>query len=66
VTILGDWILRQIHAASIAQLKAMPVADLKALWDRYPSDGSSLVDGHDLDDVHLVLNLLGHGDYCAV
>ena len=52
--------------ARIAALQAKSVDDLKALWDRYPDDGSSIVDGHDLDEVHLVLNMKGHGDYCAV
>lgn len=63
---LGDWIRQQMYEDRIARLKAMPVADLKALWDRYPDDGCSMVDEHDLDEVHLVLNLLGHGEYCAV
>lgn len=63
---LSVWIRQQMHEERIALLKTMPVEELKALWDRYPDCGSSFVDGHDLDDVHLVLNLLGHGDFCAV
>lgn len=66
MNVLGDWIRQQVYEDRISRLKAMPVADLKALWDRYPDNGSSIVDGHDLDEVHLVLNLRGHGDYCPV
>lgn len=64
--VLGEWIRQQMYDDRIANLKAMPVDDLKALWNRYPNDGSSIVDGHDCDEIHLVLNMLGHGTYCAV
>lgn len=63
---LGEWIRQQMYEERIARLKAMSVEELKALWDRYPDNGSSIVDGHDCDEIHLVLNLLGHGGYCAV
>ena len=63
---LEAFIRQQMYNARIEILSAKSVEELKALWDRYPEDGSSYVDGYDLDDVHLVLNMKGHGDYCAV
>lgn len=65
-TPLAAFIRQQMYQARIASLKAKPVDELKALWDRYPDDGSSMVEEYDLDEVHLVLNLLGNGDYCTV
>lgn len=63
---IGCWIRERLRTAAIESLHAMSVGELKALWDRYSDDGSSIVDGHDLDDVYLVLNAKGHGDYCDV
>jgi hypothetical protein len=50
--------------AKVSALMVMPIELLKALWDRY--DGGNAPDGHDGEDIHMVLNMRGCGEYCAV
>lgn len=63
---MEQWIRGQLRSQRMAKLSAMTVDELKAIWDRYPDDGSTIVDGHDCDDVYLVLCMKGHGNYCNI
>lgn len=52
------------HDKKLASLTAMPIEQLKSLWDRY--DGGNAPDEYDGEDIHKVLNMRGCGEYCAV
>lgn len=61
---LGDWIRGQIADRYLAELRAMPVEQLRALWDAFGDN--SFCGGYDCADVHRVLTEKGDGEYCAV
>lgn len=61
---LGDWILGQLRKQRLQVLTDMTDEQLMALWDQY--DGCNAPGGHEGEDIHLVLNLKGLGDYCRV
>lgn len=63
---LQDIAWERHHAEVMARVMALDVPTLRDLWDRFPEDGSHVVDGYDLDDVHAALNAKGDGEYCAV
>lgn len=48
----------------MAKLDLMPIEQLKRLWDQY--DGDNSPDGYEGEEIHLALNLRGHGSYCPV
>lgn len=63
---LQDIAWERRHAEVMREVMKLSVATLRDLWDRFPEDGSHVVDGYDLDDVHAALNAKGDGYYCAV
>jgi hypothetical protein len=46
------------------QLRKLPIARLKELWDLY--DGTNAPHGYSGEDIHAELNRRGEGEYCAV
>lgn len=54
----------QIHE-DVRILLAMGRDKLRDLWDQNP-ESDCTIDGHDLEDIHAALNLMGDGEYCAV
>lgn len=65
---LGDYIRREVERAQwdecMRPLRAMSVAELRALWDSFGED--SYCGEHDCVHVHTALNEKGDGAYCAV
>ncbi|WCS27198.1 hypothetical protein LOK46_10395 [Methylobacterium sp. NMS14P] len=45
-------------------LKEMPLHLLRGLWDQY--DGCNDPEGFEGEAIHLALNMVGDGSYCAV
>lgn len=61
---LAEWIRSQLHAEQIDRLRTMSRDELRRLWDSF--DESSFCGEYYCEDVHLVMNEKGDGEYCAV
>ncbi|SFM82487.1 hypothetical protein [Methylobacterium pseudosasicola] len=58
---------REAHQRVFCQcdvLKEMPLHLLRGLWDQY--DGTNAPEGFEGEAIHLALNMVGDGSYCAV
>lgn len=53
-----------IRERAEAIFKDMPTEAIKRLWDEY--DGANEPGGFMGEDIHMILNLRGESDYCAV
>lgn len=62
--LLGALIAERVAEKRMAELRAMSVIELRALWDSF--DDASFCGEYDCAHVHAVLNEKGDGAYCAV
>lgn len=69
MTAMAEWIRNELERGRRETLDAMPIDQLRQLWDELPDDGGPLIKGNlivDCDDIHAALNRRGDGAYCAV
>lgn len=59
--------------ARLVEIRKLSTDDLKALWDAFDDDAKPGFQGYfwpptepQIEEVHMILNERGEGDYCAV
>lgn len=65
-SIKNDAQLQAEYNSNLAELQAMDVSTVRAFWDAVPDDGGGYVGKYSIEEIHMALNLMGDGRYCAV